>query len=388
MKNTLEKISKFGLKLLVPLTAKESYPLIVQEALKLVGGEYGSIVIKEGEEFKRVYTTSPIPYHSKVRQRAYSFRAYTQKEVLVVPASRTVKAHPELAVLGIKCTVLIPLSYKNKSLGVLIINSKKEQFFGKSELVTLKLFGSMVSLAIRKAQLYEETKSALETRDLFISMAAHELKTPITTIYGYSQLLLDNQKQGKPIKGGWLGSLNVESYRLTLLINDLLEINHIRSGTLHYILKECSLKEIINRTIDNFKFRYPNREIVLEDSIKDSRALLVCDFDKMMQVFTNLLNNAAKFSPYGSKITLCLKESDITFIIKVKDQGRGISEKDLPRVFEGYYKGQGTAHAGLGLGLYLAKSIVEHHRGFISLQSKVDKGTQVEVQLPKIKMRV
>ena len=188
MKNILAKISRFSLKLLVPLTAQESYALIVAEGVKLIEGDYGSIMIRDGNEFKRVYTTSPILYHSRVQQKAYSYRAYVQKKIFIVPTAKTVRAHPELKVLGMKYSIHIPLSYKNESIGVLIINSRNKAPT-KQELENLKLFGSMASLAIRKTQLYEETKNALETRDHFISMASHELRTPLTSVSGYIQLL-------------------------------------------------------------------------------------------------------------------------------------------------------------------------------------------------------
>src|SRR5260221_3851234 len=178
MNDTLEKIYKAGLKFLDPLDPQQTYATIIEEAVKLVKADYGSIALQEDGEFKKVYSTSPVWFKSEVRKKANAYKVFTTGKPIILGASKTNKAHPELDEIGIKSSILIPLSYRKKAIGVLIVNSRKVQHFGENELEVLKLFGSQASLAIRKTQLYNETKQALETRDLFISMAAHELRTP------------------------------------------------------------------------------------------------------------------------------------------------------------------------------------------------------------------
>lgn len=383
MKNPLEKISRFALKLLIPLTAQETYCLIVAEAVKLIEGEYGHIIMKEGKEFRRVYTSSPLPYQSPARQRANSYRAYKYREVLVVPAARTVKAHPELAEMGIKCAVLTPLSYKNESIGVLIITSKNAVTLNKHDITILKLFGSMASLAIRKAQLYEETKRSLEARDHFISMAAHELRTPLTSVSGYVQMLYSKLAGANTSESRWIEQLYQESHRLKNLVDELLEINRIRSGQFNYFLRECNLRDIIESVKKISRFSFPNREVMIDDRLGRATGIVIADCDKLMQVFTNLVENAARYSANSSLITIVLNKNNQEYIVLIKDQGIGIPKKEYGKIFEGYKQGSGHNKEGMGLGLYLVKNILAQFNGHIKVRSKVGKGTTMEVKLPK-----
>ena len=198
---------------------------------------------------------------------------------------------------------------------------------------------------------------------------------------------MQSKLNGKELKTDWVNSLHSECSRLRFLISDLLEISRINTKRLHYDLKECSVKEIIDRAINNFKFNYPDRAVDYSSNVAGA-AVLIGDFDKLIQVFTNLLDNAAKFSPLDTKIFVKLRENHTSLIVQIEDHGKGIVSKDLPLVFEGYYKGEGTSHEGLGLGLFLVKSIVEHHQGSVFLRSVINKGTKIEVKLPKRRLRV
>lgn len=383
MKNPLELISKFALKLLAPLPANETYKLIVSEALRLVGGEYGHIVLRESKQFKRVFTTSPIPYTSPVRQKANSFRAYSKKQILVVPASKASKAHPEVEKLKIKYTILIPLSYKNQSVGVLIIASKNDIVLSKHDLTILRLFGSMASLAIRKTQLYEETKTSLEARDHFISMAAHELKTPLTSVSGYIQLLYSKLANADTSESRWIEQLYQESRRLQNLVSELLEINRIRSGEFNYALGVCNLRKILEDVKKIIRFSSPDREIIFQDRLNDLPDNIIADHDKILQVFTNLIDNAVKFSPASSTIKIVLDFKDNDFIVSIKDEGIGIPKDEVEKIFEGYKQGSGHNREGMGLGLFLVKNILTRLNGSIKVRSRVGIGTTMEIRLPK-----
>lgn len=387
MEPALEKLYKVGLKLLMPLAVQETYAIIVDEAVKLVNGKFGSIVIREKDKFQMVYTSSPMAYKSQVRPKAFAYKAFTQKKAILVPTSRVIKAHPEFKDLAIKYTIYIPLSNRNKSTGVLIINSKEEQEFGKQELAMLKLFGSLASLAIRKNQLYDETKKAVEMRDHFISMAAHELRTPLTSVNGYAQLLHSKLSGGENSESRWVEHLYQESNRLTSLVNELLEINIIKTGQLKFSWSEVSLRTIIDTSLANFKFSYPDREIKFEDHLGKKKDLIIGDADKILQVINNIIDNGLKFSPYHSKVEVRLEFKKQNFVITVKDHGIGIDKKDLPKVFEGYFIGENNVTTeGMGLGLFLVNDILLRHRGSVSVKSKVGKGTTFEIKLPKARI--
>lgn len=385
MNNILEKINKSALKFLVPLSPEETYVTIVNEATKLVGAMYGSIVLEQDGKLVRVYSSSPLAYKTVNRKQGNTQKAFKEKKVIVTYITEVAKYHPELIGIGVKTTVFIPLSYRGKSIGVLTVNLEKEPKGLEEHLDVLKLFGSMASLAVRKAQLHAETKKALEIRDMFLSMAAHELRTPLTTITVYLQLLSKRvQKYNDASLSRWVEELSSEAYRLSSLINELLVVNRIKAGELHYIWKECSVREIIRRAMLNFTSRYPGRRVTIEDNLNGGQDIIVGDFDKLLQVFINLLDNAAKFSPNETDIDLKLDRQNSSFIVEVKDKGTGISKEELPKVFEGFYKGVANQHKeGMGIGLYLSKNIITMHRGIVTIKSKSAKGTTVRVKLPR-----
>lgn len=380
----LEKIYRTTLKFLGPSSLEETYANIVQGAIDLVEGDEGRMLLQEGDDFNIVYISSPgASYPQEVRKKGYVYTAFTKRQSFCIKENQIRLIYPEIADRGIKSAVFIPLSYKSKSIGVLVIQSYKTEHFSSQELGILKLFGSMASLAVRKTQLHEETEKALHARDLFFSMAAHELRTPITTIYGYSQLL-NNKTQGKDtVESRWIQSLHAESYRLTLLVQDLLEINRIRTNCSQFFLKECSLREMVCRATDNFKFNHPNRQIIVKDLLNNKSDIVIGDFDKLLQVVNNFLDNAAKFSPPESDIVLSLTSHLNDLTISIKDNGTGISKMERMKIFEEYYRGKDTNVEGMGLGLYLAKNIIKYHHGIIKLHSKINQGTTIEVSLPK-----
>lgn len=382
MDDIIEKIYKSGLNFLEPLTPEKTYATIVNEAVKLVNAESGSLFLERGGRLERIYATSKVLYKISPRKEGFLKKSFTKREAFVITIRDLRKIHPKLDKMGFKSVVFIPVSYRKKSLGVLTVQSFINHKFTIRELSILKLFGSMASLAIRKTELYNETKKALDTRDLFISMAAHELRTPLTAVNGYIQLLYSKLSGAETPESRWIEQLYWEGMRLTNLVNELLEMNRIKSGKLQYLLKECSLKEILERVKNNFKFSYPNRVLIVKDYLENGEDCVVGDYDKILQVFSNILDNAVKFSSEPTPITIILKKIKNNFIIRIKDQGLGMDRKDLARIFEGFQRGSGHNKEGLGLGLFLVKDIVKRLHGDIKIISKPNGGTLVEVKLP------
>lgn len=384
----MEKIYKSVVKFLQPLTPEETYATIVQEALKLVNLDDGEIFLTEGGELKNVYASSPAIASIKARKRGFAYTCFRERRAFVINTPEIKKIHPEVVASGIRSVIFIPLSYRHKSIGVLVARSFEEEFFSNQQLNILKLFGSMASLAIQKTKLYNETKKSLEVRDLFISMAAHEFRTPLTTINGYVQLLQSklSEADGSLPISRWVKELSWETVRLTKMVNELLEVSRMNAGHLQYVWREHHLKEIIARALTDFHFNHPTHQVAFQSFIKDDQDVIVGDFDKLLQVLINLLDNAGKFSSPDRVITVKVRFKSPYFILNIKDQGWGITKRDLSRVFEEFYKGEGEVREGMGIGLYLAKKIVEEHRGSIHIHSKVNKGTLVEVQLPRVRI--
>ncbi len=381
----LEKIYKAGLELLEPLDMPTLYEAIAYGAVKLVQGDEGRILLREDGEFKLAYGFPEIAKNLRVRKKGWAYNSFTKNKAFIIDLTQYPAVHIGLHKRGVKSVLFIPLSYKKEALGVLVVQSYEEKKFSERELDILKLFGSLASQAIRRTQLYDEVKKALDTRDMFISMASHELRTPLTTISGYVQLLQLKIKEGDGNTKIWMNELTNEVQRMTILIKELLEINRIKTGNLQYIYKESRITDICSRAVKTIEFGYPEKKVILDNKLGPDD-VVIGDYDKLLQVLSNILENAAKYSPSGKEIKVILTQRNNQLRIIVKDSGIGIPSKTLPDIFKGYVQGENHTREGLGLGLFLAKSIIEKHKGDIIVRSKEKKGTTVEIRLPKVKI--
>ncbi len=379
----LERIYSSVLKFLIQLTPEETYATVVEEAIRLVNGFDGAIVLMQNGEFKKVYSSSESIAAVKTRKNGFSYRSFVKKKAFVINYDELRVAHPEREFEKVRASIFIPLSYKNKGLGTLIVRSPEDgPVFDKKELDVLQLFGSMASLAITKAEFYGQIQQALELRDKFISMAAHELRTPLTAIHGYSQLLAKKLSAEETNEGRWAQQLTYECTRMRILIDDLLEINRIRTGKTSYIWKECDLNLVLQRVQNNFAFMYPERSLIIEQRNKTYNPFIIGDFDKLLQAIINLVDNSAKFSSPSDKIFITLDKKENYYRIAVKDKGLGIKSLDINQVTLSYFIGSNHNKEGMGLGLYLVADIISAHRGLLHIKSKEGKGTTVEILLP------
>jgi len=235
------------LKLSSALTEEDTYSVIIEEACSLVNAEYGSIFIADQRKrLKRVYSTSPRVIQFVPRPRGYCYTCFAKKIPLVIPGRNILAAHPEFKEAQAKIVVMVPLAFDGESLGVLTLDCMKQRRFTRRNLQIIQMFGSLVSIKIKNSLLISRMKSALETRDLFISMASHELKTPLTTISAYAQLIDKKIVTKQPVKSEWADTLILATKRMTRLINELLQINQIRTGNMPYHFQICKIKTIID----------------------------------------------------------------------------------------------------------------------------------------------
>lgn len=382
----LEKIYNSGLRFLSPLSLQDTYQSITEEALRLVKADFGSILLLQNNELKRVYASSQIFFKIKPRKRDYLYRALKTQEPIILSVRQIARNHPEIIETKIRSDVILPLVNNNKSIGVITIMSLKNKYFAAKEISILKLFAPLAMLAIRKAQLYDESQKALEARDIFISMAAHELKTPLTTINGYAQMLYSKLSNANTSESRWIEQLCWESYRLGQLINELLEIDRIKTGKFRYSWQECCINEIIDRALMDFRFTRPENKVMVKNSLVPGQDRVIGDSNKLLQAVINLLDNAAKFSPPHEEVNIRLKRRSGYIILEIKDHGKGIPKKDRPKLFELFYRGENSSTEGMGVGLFLAKNIIDQHRGAIKIKSKETAGTTVQIRLPELKI--
>lgn len=246
----------------------------------------------------------------------------------------------------------------------------------------LRWYGSGVNIQEIK-EIQSDLKKALRTRDEFISLASHELKTPITSMGLLLELSERNLAKSKDITPYVLKSI-LELKRLRHLVDDLLDVTKINSGKIDFNFKQNNITEIIFQVLERFQ----NEERIVDQiqKFKDVPPVMIeCDAFRIEQVITNLISNALKYG--GEKpIKLELKRDLGQVVVKVIDQGMGISQEDQKKLFHRFQRvGKIKGINGLGLGLYICKSIIDAHQGKIGLESELGVGTTFYFELPERK---
>jgi two-component system, OmpR family, phosphate regulon sensor histidine kinase PhoR len=226
-----------------------------------------------------------------------------------------------------------------------------------------------------------QQKKLEKQKDEFISIASHELKTPLTTIKSFTEILkMQFQKEEKAQY--YLGKMNREIDRLTGLVNELLDVSKIQSGGLTLSKDLIEINEFLKEFIEDIQAAYPNHKIIAQSIIKQYIAF---DRHRIYEVLTNLVSNAIKYSPKSDKVILSTEERADKIIFKVKDFGIGITKRDKKRIFDPFFQAQTTirqSYSGLGLGLHIAKEIVLKHGGEIGVTSKKGIGSIFRFSLP------
>ncbi|WP_420973668.1 sensory box histidine kinase PhoR [Bacillus thuringiensis] len=230
-----------------------------------------------------------------------------------------------------------------------------------------------------------ELKKLEQMRKDFLANVSHELKTPITSIKGFSETLLDGAMDNKKFCEHFLRIILKESERMQGLIEDLLDLSKIEQQGFKLNMGTVDMKgllEDIHMVLDN---KAGEKEISLQVNVL-KRASVIGDPSRLKQIFINLINNAIVYTPAGGVVSVELAEDKYNAYIKVSDTGIGISKEEIPRIFERFYrvdKARSRNTGGTGLGLSIVKHLVEAHHGTITVDSEVGEGTTFTVVLPK-----
>jgi PAS domain S-box-containing protein len=246
-----------------------------------------------------------------------------------------------------------------------------------------------VGLAVENARLYEHARSAIELRDTFLTVAAHELKTPLTTIQGYAQLLTLQLTQGggvdtNPVRRS-ARMIEDRTRHLARLVEQILDVSRLDASRLKLNLEELDLVGLTRSLVASFGIRHPREfRVHLTD-----RELIVADAARTEQVITNLLDNAVRYSPDGGPIEISVEpEHDSHVVLSVRDYGLGIPEEHRGHIFDRFHQAHGVSYrSGMGLGLHISREIVALHGGEIMATFPSDGGSQFTVRLPRRALR-
>ena len=241
------------------------------------------------------------------------------------------------------------------------------------------------------AVLHDTTEQDKEERErrLFVSNVSHELRTPLTSVKSYLEAL-DDGALSEPVAPDFVKvSLN-ETNRMMRMVTDLLSLSRIDNEASQLDIELTNFTAFITFILNRFdKIKSQSQEDTKKYELIREYPItpiwVEIDTDKMTQVIDNILNNAIKYSPDGGKIKVGMKTTDAQLIISISDEGLGIPKKDLPRIFDRFYrvdKARSRAQGGTGLGLAIAKEIVKQHKGFIWAKSEYGKGSTFTIVLP------
>ncbi|MED4224184.1 two-component system histidine kinase PnpS [Neobacillus cucumis] len=231
-----------------------------------------------------------------------------------------------------------------------------------------------------------EIKKLEQMRKDFVANVSHELKTPVTSIKGFTETLLDGAMNNKETLESFLSIILKESNRLESLISDLLDLSKIEQQGFRLNWQPVELYALLHDVINLLNRKAKAKNIQLGLDCNQKQVLIKADIDRLKQVFINLINNAITYTPANGSVKITIHEMEDKVRISVIDTGVGISKEDIPRIFERFYRvdrARSRNSGGTGLGLAIVKHLIEAHHGSIGVKSKLGEGSEFIIELPK-----
>jgi two-component system sensor histidine kinase ResE len=239
-----------------------------------------------------------------------------------------------------------------------------------------RAFNSMVS----------RVDSAQRSQRDFVANVSHELKTPLTSIQGFAQAILDGTAASSESRRQAAQVIYDEAGRMHRLALDLLDLARLEGGTAEMDMSAVDVGALLRGIIERFSLQAQKANVDLRVMVPENVPALVADGDRLAQVFTNLVDNALKFTPANGQVTLSARIDGAWIEFEVADSGVGVGSEALPRLFDRFYQADparaGGENHGAGLGLAIAQEIVQAHGGKIGVRSSVGHGTTFTIRLP------
>lgn len=242
-----------------------------------------------------------------------------------------------------------------------------------------------VRYAVERKRIEKEERLLMQMKEDFISLVSHQLRTPLTSVSGFLELLYDGKVADPAIREEFLGRAYGEVQKLVTLVESLLNLSRLESGQLPLNREAFDLRELVTDRADSMERIASAKGVTLHCSTPEASVMVMGDRKWLGEVVTNLLTNAVKFSRERGPVYVLCRVKGNAATVAVRDEGAGIAEEELTRVFDRFYQAKSAAKkagVGTGLGLYIAKGIVEAHGGTMGVKSKENEGSTFFFTLP------
>ncbi len=292
--------------------------------------------------------------------------------------------------LGIKSQVAVPVKREGRAVALILLEADGRKTFGADKVAFLERLADHAAIAIENARLYDAVIAATEAKSTFVSVVSHELRIPMTSIKGYTDMLAagavgpvnDMQRE-------FLNTIRRNVERMNVLVSDLSDINRIESGRLRLDLGHVNLAEAVEDALQGLQAQFRGKSQVVQVALPADLPAVYADRSRVVQVTTNLLSNASKYSPEGRSVRVeadVIEEAGRPFVrLAVVDQGIGISPEDQAGLFTQFFRSEDADvrnETGWGLGLSIVKMLVEAQGGKVTAKSAPGAGSTFAFTLP------
>jgi PAS domain S-box-containing protein len=304
-------------------------------------------------------------------------------DAMLTPAEVDAETADIIAQLKPRSMIAVPLSVGGKVSGGLVLCwSVSEKRYTEEDLPLIEELARRASLAVDNARLFHEATQATRARDEMLSVVAHDLRNPLNTIFMGSSSMIEDIVDADSTVGKTARIVKRAAERMNRLIQDLLDIRRTESGTLSIDAKNESVAAMMNEAMEMLKPLATTASLELRAEIAEDVSTVFADSARLLQVLSNLVGNAIKFTPRGGLITVRVEPLGDEVRFAVSDTGPGISPDQLPHIFGRFWQANRKDRRGIGLGLAIAKGIVEVHGGRIWVESTLGAGSNFYFTIP------
>jgi two-component system CheB/CheR fusion protein len=302
---------------------------------------------------------------------------------MLVAGARNGKELELMRKLGFSSAMIVPLIVQGKTIGgISFITTETKKHYAEDDLVIAEELAKRAGLAIENSKLFYEAQQAIQLRDEFISVASHELKTPVTSLKMYISVIEKQLEKYTMDKFLPLSNMTTQINKLTILINDLLSVSRLQHGKMEFNMEKFDMNMVMKETVDSLQQMSQKHKIEISGGIAKQ---VYGDKYRISQVITNLVSNAMKYSPTADEVQIHLKAEEDAAKISVKDFGIGINKNHQSKIFSQFYRVtsfEERTYPGLGMGLYIANEIIKRHGGAITIDSQKGKGSTLTFTIP------